>query len=613
MAYEATIYCGTGFNAVNIPDSPALLASSASVTLTSPTLDIIQDGFLSYIRIKVTGFAQVQNADYAKVGDYYYFVQDILMTSSDVAQLSLVLDYITTYGGVKALTANAVLDGITSRVHVTDDEYGKYREADPYMVPTMPLTFNFVRHSQSASNLTVVKSAMDLYAMGLSTASRTGLTYTDTTSGETVTVPQTVVNSDATTYTGLGIALPTEERVCLFDCSNSVVQKGLQIANDLGITGAVSAQVTIPQNLIDVTYSTSEPGKITKLASTGGTFIDETLTFTPYSDVTNLKIQYSDYTPYVTMSSSGDVRTFLPYELYTDGASQPTFDRTVDPRVDGKAYFYPQSYHGSTDDSIILSQAVESPAWREAPLVYEGASGKALSQLSANQARQTYEQDTWKALNEARSSSSQIKSGWNALGNSLKGSFGDLAYKLFSGLDAMQYSTTGLSSLGASVSLTGQEPMQDTIARYNAAIHNETYAQSVEGMEDAAMRLHNLDMLKEQQNLFTSTQVYTPTVQFSYASDLYTDLFHYPFIVLRYKYHADDVKRIDKILTMYGYKVTRALVASDFTSRTDFNYVQAGVTVGGSTIPKWMADGISVQLSGGVRIWHVKPSASYYS
>ena len=69
--------------------------------------------------------------------------------------------------------------------------------------------------------------------------------------------------------------------------------------------------------------------------------------------------------------------------------------------------------------------------------------------------------------------------------------------------------------------------------------------------------------------------------------------------------------RIDKLLTMYGYKKTKALEATDFSNRQYFNYVEAAVSVG--NLPRWWADGISAQLANGVRIWHVKPNSSYYA
>ena len=63
---------------------------------------------------------------------------------------------------------------------------------------------------------------------------------------------------------------------------------------------------------------------------------------------------------------------------------------------------------------------------------------------------------------------------------------------------------------------------------------------------------------------------------------------------------------------MYGYRYTKFVEASDFSTRAKFNYVQAsGVSVTG--LPKWFADGVAEQLMGGVRVWHVLPDVSAYT
>ena len=120
LCYEA------GFNAVNIPDSPALLETMNHSDF--PGLDILQGEHLSYVNVKATR-AQVKNADYMRLTDgtdtFYYIVEDFTMTSTYVAMLSIVMDYFTTHGGVAGIT---FLDGVVERHHVAveDDKYGAY-------------------------------------------------------------------------------------------------------------------------------------------------------------------------------------------------------------------------------------------------------------------------------------------------------------------------------------------------------------------------------------------------------------------------------------------------------------------------------------------------------
>lgn len=85
------------------------------------------------------------------------------------------------------------------------------------------------------------------------------------------------------------------------------------------------------------------------------------------------------------------------------------------------------------------------------------------------------------------------------------------------------------------------------------------------------------------------------------------------FLVYRVRLSDNDVARLDKFLTMYGYAQSKPLEKSDFRNRRYFNYVQAdGVNVGGN-IGLRIREMIAQQLSGGVRIWHTLPNPSYYN
>ena len=83
-------------------------------------------------------------------------------------------------------------------------------------------------------------------------------------------------------------------------------------------------------------------------------------------------------------------------------------------------------------------------------------------------------------------------------------------------------------------------------------------------------------------------------------------------LVYRYKYTQNDINRIDRLLTMYGYRHSKPLTVSDFSNRQYFNFVKCpNVTVTGH--PRWINDGIHDQLANGVRVCHVLPDSSYYS
>lgn len=145
------------------------------------------------------------------------------------------------------------------------------------------------------------------------------------------------------------------------------------------------------------------------------------------------------------------------------------------------------------------------------------------------------------------------------------------------------------------------------------------------GYLDAAERFDEYMEAREEQSAARSAAVLsrardaaviTPEVHFPYDNPSVRDYVGNGVLVYRYRLSPGDLERIDKLLTMYGYAVTKNLERSDFNSRSNFNFVQAaGVGVVGNSggyLPRWWTDGISAQLSGGVRVWHVKPSPAYY-
>ena len=131
--YSCRLYFNTGFNSNNIPDSPALLDRCNYKDV--PSLDIMQDRFLSEIRVKAR-WNEVKDCDYCVLytdsSKWAYSVDTISMVATDVAVLSVTQDFINSVGGVANLK---ILDGITDRVHVTSDDYGEYTAEDELLTP----------------------------------------------------------------------------------------------------------------------------------------------------------------------------------------------------------------------------------------------------------------------------------------------------------------------------------------------------------------------------------------------------------------------------------------------------------------------------------------------
>lgn len=550
MSFQCTLFSNTGFNAVNIPDSPGLLAVVGNPT-TVPALEIVQNRFLSSVRVHAT-WSAVKDVDYCMVGDFYYMVEDVRMLNGDTAELSLLPDFITSAGGPGALT---FIDGLTERVHVSDDAYGKYNEYDELMAPAEPLQLRHFSVVPSAAFNDLIESTVELVVNG---TAQEALTYTDSVSGETVTVPQNPPLTAATDFTVGGSTVVGFTG--FFDGTNATVKEGVQRARSLGAESAIISHYKLPSAYGTPTGSLGWYGQI------DGVDRDQAITLPfRYGSYTpsNLKVLYSDFTKFGLLSVSGNKVEFDPADIY-DGGSSPTLRIVTDPRPDGKPYFRYKSYLGDTSLDMFFTNSVAGAQWEQVPLIYTQKSGGAIDRLEfeASQAvdlKQTYENATSAIFS---GTGEGISSGMH--GGPLGAIAGGISGTITGGLQAIQ------------------------IAR--------TYQDRAK-METMKYAMNSL--------------IVKPDLKFPYNADTLRDSLGNGVVCYRYQYSENDLRRIDKILNMYGYKHSKALTASDFTGRTGFNYVKAyGVEVTG--LPKWWAEGISVQLEAGTRVWHTAPSPSYY-
>lgn len=599
MSYTCRVYSNTGFNAVNIPDSPALLDQLPYID--HPALEVFQDRNLDHIDIKVASYDQIKNADYVNLGDWFYFVDGIFMLSGDTCRLSLLPDFITSIGGISYIE---VLDGITQRVHVDSDDYGEWCEADPFMAPAEPL--EEVHHlftGREAQGVpvqnVVVKSTLDLETMASGTNDR-AIAYSDTPGqqgGAEVVVPQVDVNPTGTETTygvvGWNGDLPIESHTTLYDATNQQTQIGLGKVNSLGVNGAVTAQVAFPDNFVNVDYVSGHPSKISRITGRNFHEVCNELPFVIDNNVQNMRINYSEYTPFGIITASGASEQYMPADIRLNVVGDhPLIKCIADPRTDGKPYYRYDSYRGDNSDEGFFKNALGGLPWRQVPLVYEGSQGKYFQQLSHDQASIT-------ALREFNYSMEDLK--WEQGGKTVHvGGFdGD-------GSDVRREGPGQYLSLFKNLLNAPGWIANDIEKEMRRDSNGYTLDQSRLRERYANERAFEL------QSYLANTNIYTPVVQFPFSADLYNDLYYNPCYCYRLVYRPNDIARIDKILTMYGYKVTKPLETSDFTNRQYFNYVQSSISVGGN-LPRWICNGIAIQLQNGVRIWHTVPSRTYYN
>lgn len=621
--YDVRIYKNTGLNAVNIVDKPSLLNDPTQFSFESvPALDIVQNIFLSTVKVKAT-WQTIKSVDYCRIGNstdgyFYYFVQGVRMCAVDVAELDLVPDFITSADGIEAVE---ILDGIVTRCHVSDDTYGAWNIEDEFLTPSEPLILDTYQIQFSKDSMVVAESSLDLGAMASVGASDAYIDSED----ESVQVPITITNKATTQYKMNG-QTGSETETTLTPVNN-VIRAGINRCRSLGVESAVRAQVVYPTALISFTtayeralpkseatgggvdisnegarisdayfgakYLLSEhyPNGVewTVITNASGNFVDST---TPlqyeYQQVNNKRVLYGSLNRVGILTTAGNRLESNPEETRS-GDSTVVIRSIGDPHPTGAPYHRFKTMNGNSSTASFFINAVKGLPWKQIPLMYSEPSGNALNAINFQNSRDVadlnYNLSPTGAINNTmtalaggdKSTGNILTMGAGVLGGALAGIAG--GGKFGGGVGA------AVGGLGGAI--TGALAMGKAVDSYNLARKQE--------MQQFAIQQH----------------VSSPDISISYDGEAFRDFYGETVIVYRYRPTPTDIARLDNILTMYGYKVNIAGKDAPVNNRKYFNYLMGNLTVGGN-LPKWMCDGITLQIANGVRIWHVKPSSNYY-
>ena len=600
--WNVRLYYETGFNAVNIPDSPALLETMSHADF--PALDILQGEHLASVNVKATR-KQVKNADYMRLTDgtdtFYYIVEEFNMTSTDVATLSLAMDYFTTHGGVGQ---TVFLDGMIERHHVAsaDDKFGAFTEEDPMLVPSKELDLDEVpmftdMTSDSDSNThTIIETTLDLPTI----ATVEGATTYTATGGDTVTVPNVKateqrtlvsVSTDAVREQTFTKGFITPQTVYC-DAMNPVTLQGMGRARALGIEDGILKSYVIPDAALwRDSFKPAEDGTIDIIS--GAHKFEETHLNFEYANVKNKRVLYGSLNSFAIVSpASGESVTFKPEDIAFDMTGHqetaPIVCMNTDPRPGGRPYFRFVWY--KRDDQDFFLNALKGMEWANAPLRYEAMSGSWQYHLRHQAATGVLDRN--KDMAET-ANNIQAVLGFLGAGSQATNFVGMEKQQMF---EPAVGSNFNLGSMGFNIGMNfATAGVQAGLAKKQTEVSfKNAYLQEAIG--------------------YISGKIVAPEINFAMSETL-RDFRGNGCIVYRYRPQASDIAKLDKVLTMYGYKDTMPLAGNEnvLTNRAKFNYIKAtGVSVAGNK-PKWLRDGVAMQLSVGTRIWHVKPNSAVYT
>lgn len=583
--YNVIIYNSTGFDAVNIPRSPAVIEAAATSALTLPAIDVVQNYFLTSVTVKTT-FDAIKYADYCKVGDFYYFVTNIRMTSPDVAILTITPDGLTSALALGSLQA---IDGMTERRRVTnsEDTMGAFTSDDALLAPQEPLKLvigaNLFAGASSTVSAPYVESLIDLKTLqdNFTDNNFTGRTFVDPTDSEAkVTVPAVNSLTGTTTVFRVGTYVLPSTKTELYKYTK--VQEAIGLARALGVESAIISQKNLPTRYMDIIET--DDGSVTTIS--GKVEEESTGLAVNYATVKNKRLLYGVYNRYGIMSASGASAEFNPEDIVSTLNGSPSVKMKVDPRPDGKPYFRYSSYLGDSSDDGFWRNCIDGLSWADTPLVYSGKSGSYMDEWNYKYSRNS-SAISMNATSEIYQRNLKTNTIPSVVGASM-GFIGSL-------LGAAPGDWSGIGQAGSKA-----------VGAWTAAYNEATNF-------DATVQQYKNARNQELANFGFSQSVVSPVLSFPYNASVIRDMLGNGIVNYRYRYSDNDISRIDKLLTMYGYVDRRKFKIEMFDAHEDFEYLQlSGVSIIGSSLPRWWRDIIKVQLNTGFRMWHVKPSVIYY-
>ena len=626
MPYTIKLYNSSGLSKGNIPDSPALLDRLEVIEV--PSLNILQDRFLSEATLKV-GYETIKNCDYCKIGNSYYYIYNILSTSTDVCKIFIKMDSLTTAGGIINLDFN---DGITERHHIgeIDEEFGVYTEDDPLLSCVEPLKISgYTEFIPDSIGNTYIEATVDLVSMG---QELNGITYTDNQTGNQITVPSTTAPVHSTQY---GIKKQNDEAApiilfpniagkCTFISAtynivdgtlkeNDLVKLGIKRCRDLGIESAILSQYSVPMTFsggIDVTTENPDINHMYGVFKDTGLETREDFNF-EYTTVKNKRILYGLNNQYEILCPNGNSGIYKPEDLYYKNEEDvaPHIYMFSDIRADGAPYYRfkylnKQGVTPGKNCETILNGCIKGSQWTSVPLTFTSKSGNALDLYNFTNELTSFGYS--RTLQNTQNDIGLLTSGFNLITSPLS-----MSNKLGSAIHP-SINIAGSSIQDVEITRRKTDALQSGI-NYGSGIGGAIggFANSYIGSALASEQQENT-LQKMYTNFGYSQNVVVPQVMFPFQTETLRDILKNGFVTFRYRPSDTDLARQDKLLTMYGYKHTDIFKKSYLTNRVNFNYIKAYNLSISTPIPQWLKEGCLAQLEGGVRIWHVKPDEKYY-
>lgn len=617
-SYSTRLYLDTGFSYENIPDSASLLNNPNVKFIDVDAVWLYQNQEQGVIRVKST-FDNIYPVDYCRIGSSsYYFVTNVTMINPNTAELSLVIDAITTIG-LNNITDN-LAGGWCTRRCVTDDTLFN-NCIDEDFVPTQPLENDTQDIKISNNGILAIVSSIDLSKVGelLSQGYKNSIESTSV-DVSVPTVPAINFKYTKITIDYQGLKLTRElvgKRMYLVgitdgDAQDNMLIDALTTVWSLGLFDAIAGIYYLPIGekgtgsnfTYDATLNIGDDlFWISELTVHGGFFKLDRIPFkwnTP--NVKNNKVFATKYNTYRLISMvSGNEANYYAGDIYDNlnNPDAPNIAINIDGSDNGTSYAKPEYIRG-----VDLSQTS-----KKFEIMRDAVTGGDWVSLNYNQARPKGIIKTLNSLYLSRANTvlnipSKILPNLSLPNLSKNGNI----YESMT----MPYSPS--SSLVSQQQIAGGAIDQvSPITGYNYFGNPRigdfgNILGAISGLKDSGAGL-----LANSQEIANAV-IQSPETWFPIDNTL--SLFYgNSYYIIRERLSDEDTLKFDKYLTMYGYKVNEPLTKECFYGRQYFNYIKAeGINIKTiNRVPLRLKQIAIEQLQGGIRIWHTLVNSNAYN
>lgn len=601
MINTVRLFYNTGFDNENIPESPDVL-------LTAPYIDIpghwdLQDFFLTTLRLKTT-WSEIENADYLKFGDAYYFIENIKMVNMNMAIISLKLDAITSIGGAVNLD---YVGGYIERATVINDDFRpglstglSLNTMNEPITPQHPLMAQLQSHDDSGELFQNVRpliaSTVDLNRINatldngfISNSHAKAMTFesdiVDSETGEPirVVIPSVPALSNSTFFSVGTSVQKGIGNIGMYLADEQQIQNAMAYVTALNLTGSLLYYYAPIISNGPAGYGKGEvgvsPGQFGNWVKyINGGYVRKSVYLEATSRYMKSRFMYRKYL--LTNTVSGNSREFDAYDVCNiiNDDIMFTYIFEFDPQPDGRIYLRPARFQ-SADTLSANHLAVAGPQWPKQP-VTTNTSGTLLAdnnygmQVQSYITQYDYGMAQWntRAFDIARQSV-------GFLGDTMN--IGDPA-------------TLG-HAVGSGVDLALN--MYETSKAAEAWDREQSISKNKIKLDKAMSRIQtpNLSCAAT-----TGLSIYTDKNQFA---------------IYEVGPNASDIARFDRFFDLYGYAMDTGFDKIYMTDTSgpgpnEFNYIQTrDLKIDkkhGNIRTRKLAEN---QINGGVRIWHqlVKP------